>query len=178
MEISVDDFSSDHVLSHWGRLVVAVWRGKTVLRAVRRREHLIRQLASELEAPVWLLTIIEPSAPLPAADVRQELAEFHKRAAGKIARSALVFEGHGFRAASVRAVVAGISLSSRPAYPHRFFGSVGAAARFLSGTESEVVAPHLLVRAAHEARRDAAARAFVPWANADPTRPSPSLRDR
>lgn len=163
MDVRIDDSTSDHVFAHWDRVVLVVWRGKTTLSAVRRGEHLFEQHASRCAGPVLLLTVIEPVAPLPALEARMELVAFLRRGSGRIERSALVFEGEGFRAASVRAVVAGMSLFSRPAYPHRVFSNVSSAARFLAGGKSGSPAPHLLIRAVLDARQRSGTSSFVPW---------------
>jgi hypothetical protein len=46
-----------------------------------------------------------------------------KEHGGVIRCSAVVYEGDGFRAATLRAVVTGIALLSRPLYPHVVFAS-------------------------------------------------------
>jgi hypothetical protein len=176
MDVRIEDSTSDYVFAHWDRVVLAVWRGKTTSSAVRRGELFFDQHATRCAGPVLLLTVIEPAAPLPPLEARMELVAFLQRGAGRIERSALVFEGEGFRAASVRAVVAGMSLFSRPAYPHRVFSSVGNAARFLAGGKSGSPAPHLLIRAMRDARQRAGTSTFVPWIPVPPQPGAPLRR--
>jgi hypothetical protein len=187
MDVHFEESTNDYIFAEWNRVLLAIWRGKTTSSALRHGETLFERL----EGPLLLLTIVEATASLPTLDARVELVGVLKRAAGKIERSAVVFEGEGFRAASVRAVVAGVSLFSRPTYPHRVFGTVSAAARFLtegkstslstSGPLSAPASPPpsaaLITRMVHEARRRPRAGAFAPWAPGAPV-PGASLRQR
>ena len=174
MNIRVEESTAEYVFAHWERVMVAVWRGRTTVSAVKRGEEVLQSLVKRRGEPVLLLTVVEPSAPLPPLEARMELVGMLKRCAGNVERSALVFEGEGFRAASVRAVVAGVSLFSRPVYPHRVFATVGAAARFLGAGGSPV--PHLLIRAVRDMRRRPTNGTFVPWIPGALT--EPSLRQR
>jgi hypothetical protein len=176
MDVSVEESSKDHVLAAWDRVVILFFQGKTSAASVRRCEHLIEEHSRRRGEQVLLLTIVDVAAPLPALEVRTEIAGALHRLNGKLARSAVVFEGEGFRAASVRAVVAGVSLFARAAYPHRIFSRVGAAARFLAGGADGVPAPHELIRAVSQARaRQGSTPSFAPWL---PATPQPALRQR
>ncbi len=164
MNLRIEESTNQHAFAVWDRVVLAIWRGQTTLSAVRRGEQVVeRHAGRHPDRGVLLLTIVEAAAPLPPLECRIELAAMLKRAAGKVERSSLVFEGEGFRAASVRAVVAGISLFSRPSYPHRVFNTVGAAARFLAGGKSGSPSPHMVVGMVHEARRPSGSPSFLPW---------------
>jgi hypothetical protein len=163
MDVKIHASSRDCVFATWERLVLAVWRGNTTVAAVRRGDQVLAQYAAECGERVFLLTVVEENSPLPPLEARMELAACLRRASTVVARSALVFEGEGFRAASVRAVVAGISLFSRPEYPHRVFASVGSAARFLAGGLSASPAPHRVIRMVNEARRAPGTQSFLPW---------------
>jgi hypothetical protein len=114
------------------------------------------------------MTVIEEQAPVPPLDSRMELVGFLKRVNGLVGRSSVVFEGEGFRAATVRSIVAGVSLFSRPDYPHRVFASVGAAARFLANGRNDVVAPHRVIRMVGELRRAPISQTFMPWMQGTP----------
>ena len=140
MDLKIEMSTRDCVFALWGRLALGLWRGKTTVGAVRRASQILSTHSNDGQHPALLLTIVEENAPLPALEVRMELVSFLKAANGLVERHAIVFEGEGFRAASIRAVVAGISLFSRPEFPSRIFGSVGAAARFLGMGRSEALA--------------------------------------
>jgi hypothetical protein len=177
MDVRVEESSKDHVLAVWDRVIILFFRGRTSAGTVRRCEHLIDEHARRRREQVMLLTIVDVEAPLPALEVRTEIAGALHRLNGKLARSAVVFEGEGFRAASVRAVVAGVSLFARAAYPHRIFSRVGAAGRFLAGGADGLPPPHELIRAVSQARaRQGSPPSFAPWL---PTAtPPPAFRPR
>jgi len=163
MDIKLEANNSDVVIAVWDRVVVAVFRGRTTVAGLRRGREVIAQHSAACNGPILLLTLIEANAPLPHLDARVEIIALLKEANGKVERSGIVFEGEGFRASTVRAIVAGVSLFSRPEFPHRIFASVGSAARFLVGGRSGGMGPHRVIRVANEARRAPATPAFVPW---------------
>jgi len=176
MDVKIEVSTPDAVFAVWDRVALALWRGKTTVPALLRGGEILAQHAASCNNLALLLTVVEKNVPLPPLEARIELVTLLKRANGLVERSALVFEGEGFRAASVRAVVAGVSLFSRPAYPHRVFASVGSAARFLGGGKTQSPAPHRVIRMVNEARRAALTEPFMWFAEASP--PEASLRPR
>lgn len=162
MDVSIHMSTRDVVLASWERVALGLWRGKTTVGAVRKAGQLLANHAASLQAPLLLLTVTEEQVPLPTLEARMELVSFLKSANGIVERHAIVFEGEGFRAASIRAVVAGVSLFSRPEFPSRVFGSIGAAARFL-GAGKASAPPHRVLRMVNEARRDPGTQTLLPW---------------
>ncbi|MEY4550344.1 MAG: hypothetical protein RL685_6539 [Pseudomonadota bacterium] len=163
MNLRIDIATGDVVLAAWERVLLAVFIGKTTVQAVRRSAQVVTELYAAQQRPVLVLTVVEEHAIMPSLDVRMELVACLKRFNGLVERSAVVFEGEGFRAATVRSIVAGVSLFSRPDYPHRVFASVGAAARFLGNGNQESLAPHRVIRMVQEARRAQGTQPFLPW---------------
>lgn len=164
MDAFIEESTADHVLAVWDRVVIAVFKDKTSAEAIRRCEAILEKQHRKLGTPLLLLTVVDVAAPLPSTEVRTELVSALQRVSGKVARSAVLYEGEGFRAASVRAVVAGILLFSRLAYPHRVFGRVGGAVRFLVGGATGSPSPHQLIRAVHQVRATrGSAPSFAPW---------------
>jgi hypothetical protein len=177
MEVKLEVNNADVVIAVWDRVVVAVFRGRTTVAGLRSGREVIAQHAAACNGPILLLTLIEANAPLPQLDARVEIITLLKEANGKVERSGIVFEGEGFRASTVRAIVAGVSLFSRPEFPHRIFASVGGAARFLVGGRNGGMGPHRVIRVANEARRARPDPAFVPWMS-DAAPPTNALRPR
>jgi hypothetical protein len=177
MEMKIELSTRDCVLAAWEGVVVGLWRGKTTAAAMQRVGQLVNRYAIERQAPLLILTVVEKNAPLPPSEARAELVSFLKGSNGLVERHAVVFEGEGFRAASIRAVVAGVALFSRPDYPYRVFESVGAAARFLAAGRNGTLAAHRLVRMVAEARRDPGTQTLLPWLT-PPARGADSLRPR
>jgi hypothetical protein len=171
MDVKIEISTKDVVVAAWDRVVLVAWRANTTVALLRRAEQALHLHASSGSEPVLLLTVVEATAPLPQIEARVELVALLKRANGCVERSGLVFEGEGFRAASVRAVVAGLSLFSRPDYPHRVFGNVRSAARFLAGGKSGTPAPERIVRMVGEARREPGTQTMLPWVTSAPAVP-------
>ena len=163
MDVRIEISTRDCVFAVWEGLALGLWRGQTTVGAMRRASQLLTQHVERRQAPVLLLTVVEENAPLPPLEARMELVAFLKAANHLVERHAVVFEGEGFRAASIRAVVAGVALFSRPEYPYRIFGSVGAAARFLTAGKSGAPAPHRVMRMVNEARRTPGTQTLLPW---------------
>ncbi|HKO91212.1 MAG TPA: hypothetical protein VJU61_08670 [Polyangiaceae bacterium] len=168
MDVRIEISTRDVVFAFWDRVALGLWRGKTSVGAMQRAGQLLTQYVAERQSPVLLLTVVEENAPLPSLEARVELVSFLKASNGLVERHGLVFEGEGFRAASIRAVVGGVSLFSRPDYPYRVFGSVGSAARFLAAGKNGSPAPHRVLRMVSEARRDRGSPTIVPWLTPQP----------
>jgi hypothetical protein len=163
-DLRIEASTRDCVMALWEGVALGLWRGKTTVAAMRRAGQIIATYGAERQSRVLLLTVIEEEAPLPTLEARMEMVAFLKLANAVVERHAIVFEGEGFRAASVRAVVAGVALFSRPDYPCRVFGSIGAAARFLTaGKATNTLAPHRIIRMVNEARRDVGTQTMLPW---------------
>jgi hypothetical protein len=176
MDLKIDVATRDVVLATYDQLLLALFRGRTTVQAVRRAGQLVSELHASRQEPVLVLTVIEEQAPVPPLDSRMELVGFLKKVNGLVGRSAVVFEGEGFRAATVRSIVAGVSLFSRPDYPHRVFASVGAAARFLANGRNDVIAPHRVIRMVAELRRAPTSQAFIPWMQGTSANDSTAIR--
>jgi N-acetylglucosamine kinase-like BadF-type ATPase len=126
--------STDHLFAGWGALFMVVWRHETTLAAVAELAPLVTQFAAQ-HPRFALLVIVEESASLPSSTVRERIAASLQRVAPYIGASAVVHEGSGFRAAAVRAVLAGLGLIVRPPYPHQIFARVDAAGRWLAAAQ-------------------------------------------
>ena len=123
--------STDHLFAGWGSLFMVVWRHETTLAAVADLAPLVTQFAAR-HPRFALLVVVEESASLPSSTVRERIAASLQRVAPYIGASAVVHEGSGFRAAAVRAVLAGLGLIVRPPYPHQIFARVEDAGRWLT----------------------------------------------
>ncbi|HWL86011.1 MAG TPA: hypothetical protein VNO21_09425 [Polyangiaceae bacterium] len=84
------------------------------------------------ENRVLVVVILGAGVPPPDADVRKIVAAQVSHLAGRIAGIANVVEGEGFRGAAARAMLTGMALVMRPAYPHKTVATVEDAAVFLA----------------------------------------------
>jgi hypothetical protein len=125
-ELTLYEHDDQHGVGVWRNVLMVVWRGDTRAAAVDRVSALLAELTRS-HRDVSLLQVIEEGATAPDSDARRALSSMLKQHSGAIRCSAVVYEGDGFRAATLRAVVTGISLLGRPACPHVVFASTMAA---------------------------------------------------
>jgi len=117
----------DYALGYCGRIFAVIWRNQTTVAGAQHLRSAYRDFATPGQK-YGLVTIIEADAPLPESDARDTVAEFLNGISDSCVVSAVVFEGGGFRSAAVRAVVTGLTMLARQAYPHRVFGTADEAA--------------------------------------------------
>ena len=117
--LSVTD---DYLHAAVGPVFLLVWRGETTSAGVNATEIAMEKMAKMSGERFGLLTVVEPNAPLPPGEVRDQLAALLGRLPW-ITASAVVFEGKGFRAAAVRSVVTGLTLLAKQGYPHKVFAT-------------------------------------------------------
>lgn len=108
----------------YASVFILLWRKETTLTAVAMFDSAFSRFAARTEEKLGLITIIEEDASLPSNAARQALAQYLSKQAGRLAASAVIFEGNGFRSAMVRGAVTGITILARQPYPHRIFSSV------------------------------------------------------
>lgn len=131
---------NDHLVFTYDRLFTMVWRHETHAAAVSRAMQLLDTFAESLTPKRFcLLTVVEPTAPLPPSAARAALARLLRINADYLIRSAVGYEGAGFRAAAVRGVATGIAVLSNHQFPHRIFAGVEPATEWLaSGLANEM----------------------------------------
>jgi hypothetical protein len=121
-------WNADCVIGTWRSVVVAVWRLQTRVDALIHMESLLRRHGI-VHKRVGVLQVLESTVQPLEADQRKAL-EQTMSSCNAISSSAVVYEGSGFQAAAVRAVVAGVSALRRHPFPHQIFASVGKASEF------------------------------------------------
>jgi hypothetical protein len=115
----------DYAFGSWANVFMISWRQETTVSAVVQVRKECERFGRLHPDGIFLLTIIEAEASVPSAAARTTLAAFLK-AGNYILASAVVIEGHSFRAALVRGVVTGLTLLARQPFPHQVC-SMGAA---------------------------------------------------
>jgi len=120
---------------------VVVWRKRTTVEAVARAKAVFDTFAATKGRELANIAIVEANGKMPEPAAREALAAFLASARDKTVISALVFEGRGFVAASIRGVVVGLTLIARQPYPHRVFSSVDEAASWFADEEKRIGKP-------------------------------------
>jgi len=147
----------DYLMGSWQSVFILVWRDKTTFEGVTALEQLLDGFARD-RSDVFLLTVVEERARIPSFPVRDALATVLDNEASRLCLSAVVYEGTGFRAAAVRAVVSGLALMSKISARHRVFSTVADATAWFqthSAAARRWAAP-TLARAVAEMRESAA----------------------
>jgi hypothetical protein len=119
--------SADYTSARYQDLVLQLWHRDTTLDGVAALRAAIGQVARESAEGLRLLIVVEPGASMPPAESRAGIAAFMRDYAKNIRATSLAFEGTGFRAASVRAVVAGLNVLANHPFPYKVFATIGEA---------------------------------------------------
>ena len=130
MGIQVLESTEDHAIGSWRGAVLYVWRKRTTMPAIATLEGHIRRHAAGSD-PAVIFGFVDSQAVPPSAPERDAIAALLK-IPGSIVASAVTFQGVGFQAAMIRFVATALTMLSRPAYPHRAFGSPTEGASFLN----------------------------------------------
>jgi len=150
---TLHEVTRDHIIMTASNFVIAIFRHETTLGGVRVIQRVYDEHARVFPKGVYMLTLVEQSAPLPGTQERDALAKFLASGAGRTRMSAVIHEGTGFRAAMVRGVVTGLTMVARLPYPHKIFATLEEAASWFGTTTHKDVDPDLLVKVVTEARQ-------------------------
>lgn len=112
-------------------LAVAVWLCHTNVEDLQELGRAVRRAQRAPNELVRLIQVVPQTALSPDARIRSEVARMLRGLQGIVSHSAIVFEGHGFRAAMVRSVVTSITSLSNPGFPHRVFAKLPQAAAWM-----------------------------------------------
>ncbi len=144
----------DHVVAAWRRVAIVVWCGETRLHAIDWLGRVLLALQDATGHSARLFMVVGDSTPLPSSEARALSATWLRKL--PLAFSVVAFEGAGFRAAAVRAVVASVSLAAQLTYPRKSFPCIqDAAARVGESTSKQgetSVPAEALVVAVHAVR--------------------------
>ena len=111
-----------------GPVAVLCWHERPTIAALKATQDFF--VAHYQGRDMALLTIVEPTAAPPESHERAHmLANMHRFTGLRVVAS--VIEGEGFKAAAIRAVMAGLNLALRQPYPIRIFATVTEAAPWL-----------------------------------------------
>jgi hypothetical protein len=118
-----------------GPLIVQLWHRITSVEGV---DCLSAAIANQLRVHKGVYVLhVTMTTKAPDAKARERINQLTERYAHRTRASALVFEGGGFGAATVRAVVAGISMITPHPFPYRVFAYVNTAVEWFSTLPKE-----------------------------------------
>lgn len=123
-KVSILSSSADYTSARFQDLVLQFWHKDTTLQGVAALRAAVAKVTEESAEGLRILIIVEPSASMPSRESRSEIADFMTHYRESIRSTALAFEGTGFRAASIRAVVTGLNLLAHHPFPYGVFASI------------------------------------------------------
>jgi hypothetical protein len=127
----------EHAVAVYEGILLQLWRTATTADGVK----LVRRTLREFDKQIQLtIVILEDGAIRPDRDARLELDSLGKEIAPRPAM--IVYEGDGFKAAAVRAVMTSIGLFTRQALRSRVFGSTESALEWTCKTYPRVAGVH------------------------------------
>lgn len=129
--LNIEAIDAAHAIGTSDAAMLCLWRTATTYEAVIELQGIAKNLVASSPGKVGFLTVVEAGADLPDGKVRDELAKMFQMVSASVACSALCFEGEGFRAAAVRAITTTINQVARQPFPHKVFGRVDEASRWM-----------------------------------------------
>jgi hypothetical protein len=129
-ELRVLEVDKDHAMGTWGNMLIIVWRGITYIPTIERCMVAMSELIAAYPAGIGLLQVAEMTAKPPDGAVRAAVARMLASGRDHVTSSSLVYSGTGFWMAACRAFVTGLTLLSRPGFPHEVFATVDEAANW------------------------------------------------
>jgi len=113
-----------HVIATWRNTVIALWIDETPVAGVREAQHCVKRLAaSHADGLAFIQVVCDGCSSLPA-ESRAAIHELLSSSPSSIRVAPVVFEGDGFRAATVRAIVGSIAAFGNYGFSHRVFATV------------------------------------------------------
>jgi hypothetical protein len=125
-EFEVLDIDVDHVKGVAFNMLFAVWRFHTHYEPYRRCLHWSDQLAKRHPEGIGVMHIVEATAIPPDAPTRRLFSDAVRHSA--VRHYSVVHTARGFKAASIRAVVAGSFALARPSAAHSVHSNINEAA--------------------------------------------------
>jgi hypothetical protein len=133
----------DHAKAIAFNMLFMTWRFHTHATAVRPCLEIVESLAARFKEGVGVCHIVEADAIPPSAAARKLISEVLRSPLVK--HYSVTHEGAGFKAASIRAVVAGIHALARPVCEHSVHGAISAAAQWHARQQARIGRPETFV---------------------------------
>lgn len=115
-----------------GNAFISVWKEPSTLERLERVRRVEQALVDRCADGIVVLTVMTDSSAATKAGEPEAASKLAKHFAPTTRAHAYVIEGSGFRAAALRAVIAGVNAISRPGHPTRVFDAASEAIRWLA----------------------------------------------
>lgn len=130
------EIDADHVKGTAFNMLFLVWCLHTHAAAYRRGIRAATEVAARFSEGVGVCHYLEVEAVAPGAETRRAFVDFLRLP--DLKHFSVIHEGVGFKAASVRAVVAGVHALGRPTCQHAVHKSIAEAAEWHAARQAEL----------------------------------------
>ena len=133
-QLEIVELEEHHVLASFRNVAIAVWVDETPVSAVKRAQQMIERLAIEWADDIAFLQVFGEDLRHVDAPARSALMTLLAAGTGSIRDAPVVYEGAGFRAAAIRAIVTGLLTQRGYGFSHRVYSSIEDAALSIART--------------------------------------------
>ena len=117
-----------YVLASWREVGIAVWIEDVPVEAIQAAQYVLQGLALDWPEGIAFVQVIGEDQQSFEASTRTALRDLLRAARSFLREAPVVYEGSGFRAAAVRAIVTGLVSQHSYGFPHRVYSRVEDAA--------------------------------------------------
>jgi hypothetical protein len=137
--VQIIDRDDHHVTVAWLNMVFAYWHKETKQAPFRRVCSKLAELAGSYKEGVGVCQMIGLQATPPDAGTRAEITQLIKDGVdGQLKHYSLVYEGTGFKAASIRAVISASQMMARSKTKVAVFSTIADAAEWQARRQNAI----------------------------------------
>jgi hypothetical protein len=151
--------ATGYALATCGHAFVSVWSRPSTLDSLAAVAQCEEALTGDSPEGIVVLTVIAGTAFSIGIREREEAQRLARHFDKTTVAEAYVIEGEGFRAAAMRAMLAGLQLLARTSHPVRVFADVPGAVEWLGVRARPPIAPEELSATVRQARAAMTTRA-------------------
>lgn len=130
------EHQAGYVFGGWQDVFIAAWRATTTLMGARRVGIVMERFAARHPQGISLVMIVEPHCDMPDGATRDLIAKDMKRHESFTRHATMIYEGSGFKAATIRSIMVGLQMLSRQAAPTKVCATVAEGAHWLAEMRS------------------------------------------
>ena len=130
--------SDGFVMATWKNVAIHVWTVEATMALVGTLDRLSATFTSAHPEGISAIHIIAKNAPLPPAEIREQLAKVTQRYANRLACVCHVVEGSGFWASALHGFLTGVHWISRGPFRLHICSEIPVAARWVPAPHAEV----------------------------------------
>jgi len=123
-QIAYQAVEEHYVLASWRAVGIAVWIDEAPVEAIQEAQRMLARLSSEHPDGIAFFQVIGEENESIDAPARNALKELLRAGREFIREAPVVYEGSGFRAAAVRAIVTGLLSQRSYGFTHRVYSSI------------------------------------------------------